>query len=343
MPILSQGRVAEYQEGIGPDGVRVVERPRSAVAEGHVAIAMKAASLNHLDLFMAQGLQPVKPPVVICADGAGVVSESGSQSWRQGDEVVVFPTLSCGACSHCRAGQEVLCADFGIFGEHSDGAAAELVHVPERMVFPKPAGLSWQEAAAFPLTFLTAYRMLVTRAALEKGETLLVVGAGAGVAAAAIAIGRALGARVLATSRSADKRTRAEALGAEATFETAAFSKPVREATEGRGADVVFEHVGPATLDDSVKALAMGGRLVFCGSTSGVKAEFNMPRLFFKQATILGSTMGNSGEFRGVLDLIQAGMRPAVDSVFPLAEVSAALARLDRGEQFGKIVLGISE
>ena len=343
MTIISQGRVAEYQEGIGPAGVRIVDRPRTAVEEGHVAIGVKAASLNHLDLFMAQGLQPVKPPVVICADGAGTVAESKSARWKAGDEVVIFPTLSCGECDRCRAGQEVYCTDFGIFGEHSDGAAAQLVHVPERMVYPKPAGLTWEEAGAFPLTFLTAYRMLVTRAALKKGETVLVVGAGAGVAAAAIAIGGALGATVMATSRSEEKRSRAEALGAEATFDSTGFSKGVREATGGRGADVVFEHVGPATLDESVRSLAMGGRLVFCGSTSGVKAEFNMPRLFFRHASILGSTMGNSGEFQGVLDLLEAGMRPAVDKVFPLDEVSAALERLDRGEQFGKIVLRISE
>jgi len=343
MTILSQGRVAEYQEGIGPAGVRISVRPRTPVEEGHVAIEMRVASLNHLDLFMAQGLQPVKPPVVICADGAGVVAESGSGRWKAGDEVVIFPTLSCGDCEWCRAGQEVYCGKFGILGEHSDGTACELLHVPERMVYRKPAGLSWEEAAAFPLTFLTAYRMLVTRAALQKGETLLVVGAGAGVAAAAMAIGDALGARVFATSRSAEKRERSQALGVEAAFDSAAFSKDVRDLTGGRGADVVFEHVGPATLDESVKSLAMGGRLVFCGSTSGVKAEFNMPRLFFRHASILGSTMGNSGEFEGVLDLLEKGMRPAVDRVFPLAEVSTALERLDRGEQFGKIVLGISE
>lgn len=341
MPIFSQGRLAEYQEGIGPAGVRIAHRPRTAVAQGHVAITMKGASLNHLDLFMAQGVQPVKPPVVICADGAGTVAESGSERWRPGEEVVLFPTLSCGECAHCQAGEEVYCAQFGILGEHSDGTACEHLHVPERMVYRKPAGLSWEEAAAFPLTFLTAYRMLVTRAALQRGETVLVIGAGAGVAAAAIAIGSSLGARVLATSRSDEKRARARELGAEATFESTGFARAVREATGGRGADVVFEHVGPATLDESTKALAMGGRLVFCGSTSGVKAEFNMPRLFFRHASILGSTMGTSREFQGVLDLFERGMRPAVDEVFPLAQVTRGLERLERGDQFGKIVLEI--
>jgi len=191
------------------------------------------------------------------------------------------------------------------------------------------------------LTFLTAWRMLTTRARLQNGETVLVIGAGAGVAVAAISIARHLGARVFATSRSEHKRRRAVELGAEAAFDSAGFSKPVREAT-GDGVDVVFEHVGPATLDESMRSLAMGGRLVTCGSTSGVKAEITIPRLFFRQADVLGSTMGNAGEFEAVLQAIDAGLRPVVDSVYPLDEVQAALTRLDAAEQFGKVVIEIS-
>jgi NADPH:quinone reductase-like Zn-dependent oxidoreductase len=208
-------------------------------------------------------------------------------------------------------------------------------------VYPKPAGLSWEEAAALPLTFLTAWRMIVTRARLEAGQTMLVVGAGAGVAAAAIAIGRHLGARVLATSRSEAKRRRALELGAEAAFDSTGFSKPVREASGG-GVDVVFEHVGPATLDESVRSLRPGGRIVFCGSTTGPRAELNMPRLFFLQADLLGSTMGNAGEFEAVLDAVAAGLRPVVDTTFNLADVVAALERLDQSEQFGKVTLRVS-
>jgi NADPH:quinone reductase-like Zn-dependent oxidoreductase len=180
----------------------------------------------------------------------------------------------------------------------------------------------------------------VTRARLQPGETMLVVGAGAGVAAAAIAIGKHLGARVLATSRSETKRQKARELGAEATFDSAGFSKPVREASGG-GVDVVFEHVGPATLDESIRSIQKGGRIVFCGSTSGVKAEINMPRLFFGQADLMGSTMGNSGEFEQVLEAIEAGMRPVVDSTFALDDAVSALEHLDRGEQFGKVVLRV--
>jgi NADPH:quinone reductase-like Zn-dependent oxidoreductase len=307
-----------------------------------VAVAIRAASINHLDLWMAHGLQRVTPPRVIAADGAGVVHASTDPSWKPGDEVVLFPTLCCWECEWCRAGENVRCANFGILGEHSDGTACELLHLDSRNVFRKPRALSWPEAAAFPLTFLTAWRMLTTRARLKAGETVLVVGAGAGVAVAAITIARHLGARVLATSRSEAKRQRALELGAEAAFDSADFSQSVRAATKG-GADVVFEHVGPATLDESFRSLAMGGRIVTCGSTSGVKAEITMPRLFFRQADLLGSTMGNAGEFRAVLDALDHGLRPVVDSVFPLREVQAALGRLDAAEQFGKVVLSVSE
>jgi NADPH:quinone reductase-like Zn-dependent oxidoreductase len=257
--------------------------------------------------------------------------------------VVIFPTLCDWECAWCRAGENVRCPHFGVLGEHADGAACELLHVDARSVFRKPSGLSWEEAAAFPLTFLTAWRMLTTRAQLRADETVLVIGAGAGVAVAAIQIARHIGARVLVTSRSEAKRARALALGAEAAFDSAGFSKAVRAATTTNdGVDVVFEHVGPATLEESMRSLAPGGRVVTCGSTSGVKAEVMMPRLFFRQAGLLGSTMGNASEFEAVLAAMDRGLRPVVDSVYPLDEVEAALTRLDAAEQFGKVVLSIS-
>src|ERR1700674_1486076 len=339
--ILSQGRAAVYEEPSGPAGVRVRELPRTEPTPGSVAVAIRAASLNHLDLWLAHGAQRVTPPRVIAADGAGVVESSGDPAWRPGDEVVIFPTLCCWECEWCRAGQNVRCPSFGILGEHSDGTACELIHVDARNVFRKPAALSWPEAAAFPLTSLTAWRMLTPRAQLRADETVLVVGAGAGVAVAAISIAKHLGARVLATSRSETKRQRALALGADAVFDSAEFSKPVRQAT-GDGVDVVFEHVGPATLEESMRSLALGGRVVTCGSTSGVWAEISMPRLFFRHAGLLGSTMGNASEFESVLKAIDDGLRPVVDSVYPLAEVQAALTRLDEAEQFGKVVLSVS-
>jgi NADPH:quinone reductase-like Zn-dependent oxidoreductase len=334
--------VAAYEEPIGPAGVRIRERPTTEPAPGMVAVALKAGSINHLDLWMAHGAQRVTPPRVIAADGAGVVRASGHPGWRPGQEVVIFPTLCCWECEWCRAGENVKCARFGVLGEHSDGTACELIHIDARNIFSKPAALSWSEAAAFPLTFLTAWRMLTTRARLRAGETVLVVGAGAGVAVAAISIAKHLGARVLATSRSEAKRRRALELGADAAFDSAQFSKAVREAT-GDGADVVFEHVGPATLEESMRSVAMGGRIVTCGSTSGVKAEITMPRLFFRQADLLGSTMGNASEFEAVLRAIDQGLRPVVDMVFPFVEIQAALARLDAAEQFGKVVISIAD
>jgi NADPH:quinone reductase-like Zn-dependent oxidoreductase len=304
-------------------------------------VAIRAASLNHLDLWLAHGAQRIPPPRVIAGDGAGVVLESADPAWKPGDEVVFFPTLCDWECEWCRAGENVACPYFGVLGEHSDGAACELMHIDARNLFRKPAGLTWEEAAAFPLTFLTAWRMLTTRAQLRADETVLVIGAGAGVAVAAIQIAKHMGARVLATSRSEAKRKRALELGADSVFDSASFSKQVREVT-GDGVDVVFEHVGPATLDESMRSVALGGRIVTCGSTSGVKAEITMPRLFFRHAGLLGSTMGNASEFEALLKAIDHGLRPVVDSVYPLDDVQAALTRLDAAEQFGKVVLSVS-
>src|SRR5467141_1727021 len=340
--VVSEGRAAVYEEPIGPAGVRIRDRPRTQPRPGSVAVAIRAASINHLDLWLAHGAQRITPPRVIAGDGAGVVHESGDPAWKPGDEVVLFPTLCDWECEWCRAGENVRCPHFGVLGEHSDGTACELIHIDARNVFRKPVVLSWEEAAAFPLTFLTAWRMLTTRAQLRANETVLVIGAGAGVAVAAIQIAKHLGARVLATSRSEAKRKRALELGADAVFDSGAFGKAVRDATDD-GVDVVFEHVGPATLEESMRSLAMGGRIVTCGSTSGVKAEITMPRLFFRQADLLGSTMGNASEFEAVLNAIDDGLRPVVDSVYRLDQVEDALLRVDASEQFGKVVLSVAK
>jgi NADPH:quinone reductase-like Zn-dependent oxidoreductase len=338
--VLSQGRAAVYEEPIGPAGVRVRESPKTEPVAGSVAVAVRASSINHLDLWLAHGAQKVTPPRVIAADGAGVVQASGDAAWKAGDEVVLYPTLCCWECEWCRSGQNVRCAKFGVLGEHSDGTACELIHIDARNVFRKPKALTWEEAAAFPLTFLTAWRMLTTRARLQAGESVLVVGAGAGVAVAGVRMAKHRGGRVVGAPRSELKRRRAMEIGAEGAFDTAAFSKAVRQATGG-GVDVVFEHVGAATLEESMRSVVMGGRVVTCGSTSGVKAEISMPRLFWGQMDLLGSTMGNVGEFESVLKAIDDGLRPVVDSVYPLADVQAALTRLDAAEQFGKVVLSM--
>src|SRR3989442_4490539 len=233
--ILSQGRAAVYEEPRGPAGIRVRERPRTEPVAGAVSIAIRAASINPLDLFLAQGLQRVTPPRVIAADGAGVVAASGDPAWRPGDEVVIYPVLCDWECEWCRAGQNVKCPHFGVVGEHSDGTACEIFHVDARNVYPKPQGLSWEEAAAFPLTFLTAWRMLTTRARLRAGEKVLVVGASGGVAGAAAAIAKHLGARVFVISRSDAKRKPARQLGAHAGLDSTEVSQAGRDPTQGVG------------------------------------------------------------------------------------------------------------
>src|SRR5205823_12828502 len=335
--VFSQGQSAVYEEPVGPAGVRVRERPRTEPAAGSVAVAIKAASINHLDLWMAHGAQRVTPPRVIAADGAGVIEASSVDAWKAGDEVVIYPVVCDWECPSCRAGQNVMCPRFGVLGEHTDGTACELLQIDARNIFRKPKELTWSEAAAFPLTFLTAWRMLTTRARIQPGEKVLVVGAGAGVAVAAIRIAKHLGARVFATSRSESKRKRAVEIGAEAAFDSADFGKAVREATGG--VDVVFEHVGPATLGESMRSVVPGGRIVLCGSTSGAKAEIAMARLFWGQLDLLGSTMGNADEFQAVLDAIDKGVKPVVDSVYPLSEVEAALRRCRAVDQLVQIVL----
>jgi len=337
VPVLSQGLAAVLRETTGPSGVRLEEREATALLPGHVRLGVRAASLNHLDLWVASGAQRVGLPRVLGADAAGVVLESDAPGWSVGQEALVYPVLCCWRCAACRAGEQVLCPDFGILGEHGDGTAATQLQVPGSNLYPKPEGLSWVEAAAIPLTFLTAWRML-RRAGLHPGDRLLVVGAGAGVANAALALGLHLGARVAVTSRSKAKLERALELGAEAAFSSQDFAAGVRSWSPG-GVDVVFEHVGPATIEQSLRCLRRAGRLVLCGSTTGSRAEINLARLFLGQGEILGSTMGNAGEFAQVLEAVAQGVRPIVDSVHPLERVEAALSRLEAQEQFGKVVL----
>ncbi|HEX4979940.1 MAG TPA: alcohol dehydrogenase catalytic domain-containing protein [Acidimicrobiales bacterium] len=302
---------------------------------GEVVVRVVASALNHMDLWVTRGLPKPPLPHVPGADGAGVVAAVGEgvTATSVGAEVVLNPAVSCRRCPTCLAGESPLCRSFGILGEHRWGAHAELVVVPEENVVPKPPSIGWVEAAAYPLAYLTAWRML-RRARLRAGETLLVVGVGGGVSSAGLVLGVASGATVYATSRDEEKRHIAMEWGAVEAFDSAAETWPIR-------ADVVFENVGAATWERSLRALAPGGRLVTCGGTAGSKVELSLPRLFFKQHEIIGSTMGSYAEFDAVTKLVAAGRAPVVvdETLEGLDALPAALDRLEGGRQFGKIVV----
>ncbi|MGH3071053.1 MAG: zinc-binding dehydrogenase [Gaiellaceae bacterium] len=307
-----------HEDG-GPEVLRYEDVPDPVAAAGEVLISLRAASLNHLDLWVRKGLPSVPKPRILGADGAGVRVDTG-------ERVVVNPGLEHGQV-------------ITVIGEHTDGTHAELIAVPESNVFPLDDGISFETAAAFPLVYETAYRMLVTRARLQAGEWVLIWGIGGGVATASFEIARALGARTLVTSGSDDKLERAREWGADIAVrhdEAAAAAKEIG------GVDLVVETVGEATWKDSLGAVKAGGRVVVCGATSGPNPPAQLHRFWWKQLTVYGSTMGTREDFLGAYDLVRSGRaRVRVDSTFPLAETRAAHERLERGEQLGKIVLTI--
>ena len=322
-------KAVRIHEDGGPEVLRYEDADDPVAGPGEVLIRLRAASLNHLDLWTRQGLPSAPKPRILGADGAGVVEAVGAEAdgFAPGDKVVINPGLEEGA---------------HILGEHSDGTHAELIAVPADYVHPLPGDLSFVEAAAFPLVFETAYRMLVTRARLEEDEWVLVWGAGGGVASAALVLAKALGGRVIATSSSDDKLERAREFGADAVVnhETGDVDAAVKEATEGRGANVVIEHVGEATWKTSLQSAGPEGRIVVCGATSGPNPPAQLHRIWWKQLSILGSTMGTRADFAGAYDLVARGTaKPIVDRVFPLSEAATAHEHLESGKQFGKVVL----
>jgi NADPH:quinone reductase-like Zn-dependent oxidoreductase len=303
------------------------------VGPDDVKIRVKASALNHMDLWVTRGMPKPPLPHVPGCDATGVVDAVGANvsHVKVGDEVVVNPGVSP-IEDIVRLGNDSPMGDgFMIWGEHCWGGHGTYAFAPGRNVRLRPMNRSWEECAAFPLASLTALRML-RRARLEAGQTVLVVGVGSGVSAAALAIAKFMGANVIATSRDTAKREQAIAMGADSVVDTAADKWGVQ-------ADVVVESVGPATWDKSLRSLRPGGRMVVCGGTSGTSAEVNIPRLFFKQYEIIGSSMGSYEEFDQLLSLMHAGLPVHIDSVVPLSEYSTALARLEQGQQLGKIVL----
>jgi NADPH:quinone reductase-like Zn-dependent oxidoreductase len=323
-----------HEDG-GPDVLRYEDAPDPEPAGDEVLVRLAAASLNHLDVWVRKGLPSVPKPRILGADGAGVVEALGpdASGLGKGQRVVINPAVIADGRMH-------------VVGEAMDGTHAELVALPARNVYPIPAGLSFEEAAAFPLVFETAYRMLVPRGRLQAGETVFVWGIGGGVATAALAIAKSLGARVIVTSSSEEKLARSRELGADETIHHATedVRARVKELTKGRGCDVVLETVGDATWKTTLEVAAPRGRVVVCGATTGPNPPAGLHRVWWKELDVLGSTMGSADDFEACLDLVTSGRaRPVIDEVLPLAEARAAHERLEAGEQLGKIVLRIPD
>lgn len=327
----------------GPEVLRYEQAPDPQPGPGRALVRVHACALNHLDLWQRRGLDrvPIPLPHISGSDVAGVVVDAGDGPVTAGTRVLLQPGLSCGRCVMCDEGRDNLCDQYQVLGYVSDGGYAELIAVPLENLLPIPDHVDFISAAAFPLTFLTAWHMLITRAGLRSGETVLVLAAGSGVGQAAVQIAKLHGARVLATA-GPDKLEQARAIGADDVFDHYAedFSKRTRAATLGRGADVVIEHVGEATWERSVRALARGGRLVTCGATTGHRGSIDLRHLFARQLSLLGSYMGRKPELvRAAALFFEGKLKPVVDTVMPLAEARAAQERLENRAQFGKVVL----
>ncbi len=330
----------------GLDRLRLEEVPDPRPAADEVLIEVKACALNHLDLWVRRGIpgHTFPLPLIPGCDVAGEVQGVGSavRGIGRGDAVVVSPGLSCGICEACASGNDNLCRSYGILGETRNGGYAPFVAVPRVNALPIPLGLSFEEGAAVPLVFLTAWPMLIARAELRVGEEVLVQAGGSGVGSAAIQIAKLHGARVFTTVSTEEKAERARALGAD---EVILYTKEdlferVRKLTDKRGVDVVIEHTGSETFGKSLRALAKGGRLVTCGATSGSEVAIDLKLVFFKSLSILGSTMGSRAELMEVLDHVEKGrLKPVVDRTFPLEKAAEAQAVLEERRAFGKVVL----
>jgi NADPH:quinone reductase-like Zn-dependent oxidoreductase len=337
-----------HQHG-DPSVLQYTEVAEPDLRANDVLVRVRACALNHLDLWVRRGIPgvPFPLPHILGSDVAGEVAKVGPgvTTVRVGQKVVLAPGVTCGKCPACISGNDNRCKDFTNLGYMIDGGCAEYVRCPEVNVMPYPENLDWVHAAALPLVFQTAWHMLVNRAALQPGEDVLVLAAGSGVGTAAIQIAKFFGARVIATAGSDEKLAKAKELGADELIHhgTTPIAKEVRRLTHNRGVDVVVEHVGVATWENSVKSLANGGRLVTCGATTGFDAKLDLRFLFTRQLSIMGSYMGTKSELQTVLKLVAEGrLKPTVDKVFELSDCRAAHEYLEAARQFGKVVLRVA-
>ncbi|MDE2378432.1 zinc-binding dehydrogenase [Bradyrhizobium sp.] len=329
----------------GNEVVSVGERPMPQRKPGEVVVRMKAATVNRVDLYMRDSGAGITHalPQILGIDGAGVI-EQADTSALIGARVTIYPGIVCGTCEFCKRGDPVLCARMSLIGEHRDGTMSEFVCVPAQNAMPLPDGLDFAQGAALGVNYLTAWRMLFTKARLQPGETVLVFGIGGGVSFAAMQIAKAAGARVIVTSRSADKLARARELGADATVGAPPDKIPaeVMALTGGRGVDVVIENIGGAIWNAALKCLVRGGRIATCGATIGDQPPSDLRRIFIRQLQIFGSTLGNPDEFADLIGWCAQGkLRPPIDARYKLDQIHAALAHLESGEQFGKIAIDI--
>jgi NADPH:quinone reductase-like Zn-dependent oxidoreductase len=331
------------------DRVAVEEMEDPKPGPGEVTLRMRAAALNHLDLWTVQGLpgQELHFPHTLGADGAGEILELGDgvKGFRPGTPVLVNPALHCGACEFCRAGEQSLCTTFRMMGEHAPGTFAEVVRLPATNVYPFPSTLSFAEAAALGVTSITAYRMLFARGRLKPGEWVLITGIGGGLALSAFALARPVAGKVFVTSSSATKRERALEMGADHAidYKEEDVGRAVRKLTGKRGVDLVIDSAGGGALDPALRSLRKGGRLVIAGGTAGRKAELDVARVFWNQLEVIGSTMGSDSDVSDMLRLVTgSGTKPMIDRTFSLDEGVEALRYLRSQEQFGKVVLQIS-
>lgn len=339
-----------FHEHGPPDVLKYEDFPDPEVGPNQVLIDVKAVALNHLDLFTRRGFPGLKleMPHILGSDLSGVIKEIGDNitgEFETGQRVIIDPGRSCGVCEYCIRGEESLCAQYGIIGEHYRGGYADFFSVDARNIIPIPeySGLDFNEAAAAPLTFMTAWRMLMSKARIKPGDDVLIIGIGGGVALAALQIAKLAGARVIVTSSSDEKLGKALELGASIGINyrnNPDFHKEVFALTNRRGVDIVVDSVGEATWEKSLRSLTKGGRLVTCGATTGPNVNTNVNLVFWKQLEILGSTMGSRSELRDVIKLVWTGqLKPVVDRTFPLSEAKQAHEILEKGEQFGKLVL----
>jgi NADPH:quinone reductase-like Zn-dependent oxidoreductase len=338
-------RAAIFHENGGPEVVRIEEIPEPRPGPGEVLVRVRAAAMNHLDLWVRRGI-PIETtmPHVGGSDVAGVVEElgEGAAGVQAGDRVVVNPSLSCGRCEWCVAGEVPLCPEYRILGEHTDGGFTEAISVPAASVYRIPDAMSFEAAAALPISYMTAWRAVVGRARVRPGEDVLVLGASGGTAIAAVQVAKLAGARVFAVTSGAENVERVRAQGADVVYDRREtdFSKQVFQDTGRRGVDVVVENVGETTWKGSVRALARGGRLVCYGATTGPRGDLDLRVLFWKQIQVIGTTMASRPEFEAMLrSAFRGDLVPVIDSVLPLDEARAAHERLEAGGQFGKIVL----